>query len=116
MSINLFTIAFISLGLTMNILNAQQPPSQNLSHEQRELSFEAAKQTIINKIQSRGNLPYVSVEKQLELLDQLSQFDLGKFLIERTGLNGYWTHYIISHPLRGRLSGLNQHNMPFLST
>lgn len=97
----------------MNILKAQQPSSQNLSHEQRELSFEAAKQTTTDKIQSRGDLPYVSVEKQLELLDQLSQFDLGKFLIERTGLTGFWTHYIVSHPLKGCLSGLNQNNMPF---
>ena len=97
----------------MNILNAQQPLSQNLSHEPREFSFEAAKQTIMDRIHSRGDLPDVSVENQLELLDQLSQFDLGKFLIERAGLNGYWTHYIISHPLKGRQSNPNQNHTPF---
>lgn len=112
MSVKLFTITQICLGLTMNILNSHEP-SQNLSHEQRESSFEAAKQSIVDKIQSRGDLVYISVNKQLELLEQISQFDLGKFLIERNGLNGFWTHHIISHPLKRRLSGLNSNNLPF---
>lgn len=87
--------------------------SQNLSHEQRESSFDEAKQKIADKIVNRGDLPYVTVEKQLEYLELLSQFDLGRFLIERGGINGYWTHYIVSHPQQGRLTGLDSHNQPF---
>jgi hypothetical protein len=97
----------------MNTENFDQFLSHNLSHERRDLSFAEAKHTIIQKIKSRGDLPYISVEKQLDLLEQLSEFALGQFLIERTGLNGYWTHYVITHPGHGRITGLNQFQKPF---
>src|SRR5580692_3847876 len=72
--------------------------SQNLSHSERTSSFEKAKQNLIEKIKTRGDLPYISIQKQLELVDQLSEFELGRFLIERGGLNGYWTHYVVTYP------------------
>jgi len=72
--------------------------SQNLSHTQRTSSFEQAKQNLIEKIKTRGDLPYISVKQQLELVDQLSEFELGRFMIERGGLNGYWTHYVVTYP------------------
>ncbi|HCJ82899.1 MAG: hypothetical protein A2Y28_02600 [Chlamydiae bacterium GWC2_50_10] len=81
--------------------------AKNLSHEQRDVSFQAAKQGLIEKIQNRGELPHASVQKQLELLEQLSAFDLGKFLIERGGLNGYWTHYIIAYPEKAQAYSLH---------
>jgi SAM-dependent methyltransferase len=109
--LNKFLMTLITFGLLMNMLDAEE--THNLSHDQRNGSFEAAKQNLIDKIQTRGNLPHVSVEKQLDLLEQLSQFELGQFLIERAGLNGYWTHYTVSHPSTGRLTGLNQHHVPF---
>lgn len=84
------------MGGFMNTISA----TQNLSHEQRETSFETAKQALIDKIQHRGDLPHVPVEKQLQLLGELATFELGQFLIERGGLNGYWTHYVITHPKR----------------
>lgn len=34
----------------------------------------------------------------LTLLEQLSQFDFGRFLLQNRGINGYWTHYILTHP------------------
>ncbi|OGN61792.1 MAG: hypothetical protein A3F09_00985 [Chlamydiae bacterium RIFCSPHIGHO2_12_FULL_49_11] len=70
----------------------------NLSHEKRDLSFEETFERISKKIKERGELSYVSVEKQLEYLNLLSEFGLGKFLIERGGVNGYWTDYIMSYP------------------
>ena len=87
--------------------------AQNLSHEQRDSSIQNAKQALIDQVQKRGNLPYVSVEKQLDLIEQLSSFELGEFLIARGGLNGYWTHYVVSHPTKGRLTNLNTQGKPF---
>jgi len=87
----------------------------NLSHLEREESFEISLQKLRDKVVSRGDLPYVSVEKQLELIDQLTQFDLGKFLIERGGLNGFWIHYAHVHPVNGRITGLNNRGEPFTS-
>ncbi len=52
------------------------------------------------------------VESQLKLIDLLSQFELGRFLLTRGGLNGYWTDYIVKHPRNGRLSRLNNENRP----
>lgn len=112
-AISQFIAAIMAFAFSVTMLNAQE--TRNLSHDPRNLSFGEAKQSLVDKIQQRGDLAYITVERQLELLDQLSQFELGQFLIERAGLNGFWTHYIITHPLKGRLSGLNQHNEPFHS-
>lgn len=35
-------------------------------------------------------------DDEFTLLEQLSQFDLGKFLLDNKGLNGYWTSYVIN--------------------
>lgn len=68
----------------------------NLSHSQRDKSLQEAIERITEKIKSKGDLQYVSAARQLELLDLLSSFDFGRFLVERGGLNGYWTQYAIS--------------------
>ncbi len=39
----------------------------------------------------------VPLEKALDILKQLSQFELGRFLLANKGLNGYWTSYTIIH-------------------
>lgn len=38
------------------------------------------------------------LERNLELVDQLTEFELGRFLLHNRGLNGYWTSYIFQHP------------------
>jgi SAM-dependent methyltransferase len=76
---------------------------------------EEALDIITNRIKLRGDLPYVSIERQLELLTALGQFAFGRHLIQRGDLNGYWTHYAITHPQQGRLTGLNSENKPFTS-
>lgn len=87
--------------------------AQNLSHAKRESSLHAVQQKLVDKIHAHGDLTYVSEERQLELLRQLSEFELGRFLIETGGLNGYWTHYVVTHPTVGRVTGLDQNNQPF---
>lgn len=37
------------------------------------------------------------LDDEFKLLEQLSQFELGRFLLVNKGLNGYWTSYIILH-------------------
>ncbi len=36
------------------------------------------------------------LSEELELLEKLSEFELGRFLLEKRGLNGYWIAYIIT--------------------
>ncbi|VVC75769.1 hypothetical protein AQUSIP_10630 [Aquicella siphonis] len=64
------------------------------------------------RIRREGDKPYVSVARQLELLEQLSQFEFGQFLLQNQGINGYWTHYMLTHPWRGRVTGKNQYGQP----
>ncbi|MGH8793005.1 MAG: SAM-dependent methyltransferase [Stackebrandtia sp.] len=37
------------------------------------------------------------LDESLELLEQLQEFALGRFLLHNRGLNGYWTAYIFRH-------------------
>lgn len=48
------------------------------------------------RLESNQNLA-LSLDYELELLEGLLQFDLGRFLLQNKGLNGYWTAYLILH-------------------
>lgn len=37
------------------------------------------------------------LEEELSILEQLTQFELGRFLLENRGINGYWTAYWLIH-------------------
>lgn len=72
-----------------------------LSHGNSQ-SLEAAIQKIALRIQTVGDAPGYSVKDQLHLLEELSRFELGRYLIQHQGLNGFWTHYILTHdPKKG---------------
>ncbi|HVE43769.1 MAG TPA: class I SAM-dependent methyltransferase [Gammaproteobacteria bacterium] len=53
---------------------------------------------IADRIKREGDKPHVSVEQQLALLEQLSQLEFGRFLLQNQGINGYWTHYMLTYP------------------
>jgi len=69
-----------------------------ISHFQSHENIEATISQISKRIKSDGDKLHVSVNDQLELLIQMSQFALGRFLLQNQGLNGYWTHYILTYP------------------
>ena len=87
-------------------------PPTNLSHTERN-TLRGAIESFSNKIQQRGDLSYITIARQLELLQELSAFELGRFLLRTGGLNGYWINYIVNHPKNGRLTGLNSENQHF---
>ena len=68
---------------------------------------------ITKKINNTGDLAYVTVARQLDILEELMLFPFGRFLLENKGINGYWTHYMVMHPQRGRLTGLNSDGKSF---
>jgi len=37
------------------------------------------------------------LDEKIKLLTELSEFELGRFLLTQRGLNGYWTAYVILH-------------------
>lgn len=81
--------------------------SQILSHNRVSHGFDTSFTSAKEKISQRGDLPHVSVERQLELLEQLAAFPLGRFLIENGGLNGEWTDVILMHPHTAQGPGLD---------
>ncbi len=83
-----------------------------LSHVTTPQSLEDNIAEIRQRIIAAGDRPYASIEKQLALLAELTTFELGRFLLQNRGLNGYWTHYILTHPEQGRKTGLNQNGKP----
>ena len=61
-----------------------------------------------NQLKSKNNL-LISFEEENELLRQLSEFELGRFLLKNKGLNGYWTSYVILQgPQKENLHPLEQ--------
>lgn len=101
----------VGIFLMISVSSSLQA-DQNLSHEKRDSSLEAAVSRIKEKVKNRKDLPHITVEKQLDFIDLLAEFGLGRFLLERGGLNGFWTDYVMKHPVKGRLTSLNDENKP----
>lgn len=85
-----------------------------ISHGVKEgASFEQIVEEKVAQIKKRGDLPYVTVKRQLEILHELTLFPLGRFQLINSGLNGFWTHYIVMHPLMRQVSSVNIEGKPF---
>jgi SAM-dependent methyltransferase len=69
--------------------------------------IESIIEKIATRIKSQPDKPYVTVARQLEILQQLTEFDFGRFLLQNQGINGYWTHYMLTHPWFGKKTGKN---------
>ena len=70
-----------------------------ISHSAGGHNFAENVALLKNKIIAAGDKPHVSAQRQLDLLAQLSDFELGKFIIQNRGLNGFWTHYILTYQI-----------------
>ncbi|HIG0326731.1 TPA: SAM-dependent methyltransferase [Legionella pneumophila] len=80
---------------------------QIISHNTDSFQLNTVIKQMKERIIKEGDKPHVTVETQLKILQELSQFGFGQFLIKNQGINGYWTHYMLTHPLFGRKTGLN---------
>lgn len=68
--------------------------STTITHEAQHHTFNACFMDLLRRVQREA--PLNEVESRLQIAQSLSEFALGRFLIERGGLNGYWTHYIVT--------------------
>lgn len=69
-----------------------------LSHTHSTTDTELDLELIRQRIRVGGDKPHVSVDEQLQVLDGLAQFELGRFLLKNKGVNGYWTYYGATYP------------------
>lgn len=89
------------------------PKQENIiSHNTGSSHLNTAMQQMKERIIKEGDKPHVTVETQLKILQELCQFEFGQFLIKNQGINGYWTHYMLTHPWFGRKTGLNNSGKP----
>lgn len=78
----------------------------NISHSVIANEFNDSLVFCQQRIKDAGDKPHVTVERQLDFLEQLSNFELGRYLIQHGGLNGYWIDYVVTYPEhRERLEG-----------
>jgi SAM-dependent methyltransferase len=82
-------------------------PEKLISHTASVENIDVLLQQISARIRNENDKPYATVERQLELLQQLTEFDFGLFLLQNRGINGYWTHYMLTHPWFGKKTGKN---------
>jgi len=74
----------------------EQP--NNYSHAELGLNLD---QIIADLKVNIGHLPedpFMSHQDKCALVDQMSQFDLGQFFLKARGLDGYWTHHVLTYP------------------
>lgn len=94
--------------MSIDLENTQR----TLSHNSHPNALEEVLESIRSKIQQSGDKPYASVAKQLQILDELAAFEFGRFMIQNRGWNGYWTHYVLTYPEKGRKTGLGHDGKP----
>lgn len=78
-----------------------------ISHLMYPETIESIVRTISEKITLRENKSSADLLTKLEILTKLTEFDFGRYLLKNQGLNGYWTHYMLTHPWYGRKTGKN---------
>ena len=85
---------------------------QLISHAVAVEDLDTIIQTISTRIKQGKFKFYTTKKRQLDLLQQMSQFNFGRFLLQNKGLNGYWTHYVLTYPWFGKKTGLSDQGSP----
>ncbi|MEM7494735.1 MAG: class I SAM-dependent methyltransferase [Myxococcota bacterium] len=88
-------------------------PETCLSHNMQPEPLDQAVQAIRSRVRAEGDKPNATVKQQLEVVDALLRFGLGRFLLIHRGINGYWTRYLAgSDPRYGIAAGVNDEGKP----
>lgn len=88
----LFFIIGVFVG--MGAINQNVLAENLITHNQGKGSFDISQFKSGLEKKEKLSLP---LKDEMTLLDQLSEFELGRFLLMNKGLNGYWTAYLIIH-------------------
>ncbi len=73
-----------------------EPQRENITHSSKQSSHEKLKNTYIKQIRNKGNLPYTTVDEQIFLVEEMLRSELGTFILENKGANGFWTDILIN--------------------
>ncbi|MFF4406315.1 class I SAM-dependent methyltransferase [Streptomyces sp. NPDC001262] len=85
-------------------------PASTISHRtSTRISDDAATKELAAQIADRlrqAEQLVLPLDETLDILDQLQEFELGRFLLHNRGLNGYWTSYIFRNAPEGPVTPL----------
>lgn len=95
------------MGIFMNSLALSSDTAEQLiTHGGSDCILDIS--SLRSNLENKENLA-LPLDEEKDMLDQLFQFELGRFLLENKGLNGFWTAYIIIHgPKLGNLQPLEE--------
>lgn len=84
--------------------------TEMLSHHAKDQNINDKIEQIKTRIQNHHET--AEAQQRITLLEQLSEFELGQFLIQHGGLNGHWTHEVVTwnsvHPQRSFTNSIEQ--------
>src|SRR5581483_4299384 len=100
LSVLRYATRFLFRDLLMPDFDNSPPPQDNrlIAHSMSDTVTDSAlREAAAARIRAAGDLPGASVDRQFALLDELSQTELGRFLLRHRGLDAIWTHRLVSH-------------------
>lgn len=84
--------------MTQNTARPESDDARLISHDAAPTQdHEELLRAVRERLRLAGDMPGATVARQLELLDQLAEFELGRFLLANRGLNAYWTHRMVTY-------------------
>ena len=84
--------------MTQNQVHPESADARLISHHAApNHDMEPLLRSVRERLRAAGDMPGATVAQQLELLDQLAEFELGRFLLANRGLNAYWTHRLVTY-------------------
>jgi SAM-dependent methyltransferase len=84
-----------------------------ISHCYESEAIEQTVERIKARIIKHGNKPHVTVERQLQIVEEMANCPYGQFLLKNRGLDGYWADYMMIHPKTGRITGTDPQGRRF---
>ncbi len=69
-------------------------PFYSHTEPSNRLSLKEATEKIKERLTREGDTEIATLSEKLDILDELTRFELGRFLILNKGLDGNWSHYI----------------------
>jgi hypothetical protein len=70
-------------------------PPKNITHSHKISNRGTLRSSYIEKILHKGDLAYSTVDEQVFLVEEMLRSELGTFILENKGANGFWTDVLI---------------------
>lgn len=70
--------------------------NSNLTHSSKRPNKDTLKKEYINQIQNQANSDYTTIDEQIFIVEEMLRSEIGTFILENKGANGFWTDILIN--------------------